>query len=323
MESGQSCDFYFNSFKHFTAHEELMTDEVRTKAWHDAIERNPSLFHDKVVADAGCGLCLLTMFMLKHNPSRCYGIEKSTIFQYACEVISVNGLSGRVEIIHADVEDVNLDQKVDTIVCDFVNCCGIFDSMLPALITFRNKWLKPDGRVFPTMVTVAIAGINLNDYSERVNFWQNVYGFDFQCIGDRFMNEALFVDLTLDSLVTGPFVFWAIESKTIQREDLNVHRPFTFKGIRSAHLNAFAIWFDTKFVGPEHTTEFSTSPYAEQTIYSQTVLLLRDAVEISEGEGVTGTVTIQMSEREPRNLDITINYSINARSWSQSYVLKV
>ena len=50
-----SADYYFDSYSHFGIHEEMLKDEVRTKSYMNAIERNRHLFKDKIVLDVGCG----------------------------------------------------------------------------------------------------------------------------------------------------------------------------------------------------------------------------------------------------------------------------
>ena len=50
-----SADYYADSYSHFGIHEEMLKDEVRTKAYMQAIERNSHLLKGKVVLDVGCG----------------------------------------------------------------------------------------------------------------------------------------------------------------------------------------------------------------------------------------------------------------------------
>jgi protein arginine N-methyltransferase 1 len=42
--SSTSADYYFDSYSHFGIHEEMLKDEVRTKAYMNAIEQNKHLF---------------------------------------------------------------------------------------------------------------------------------------------------------------------------------------------------------------------------------------------------------------------------------------
>jgi hypothetical protein len=50
--SACSADYYTDSYAHFGIHEEMLKDEVRTKAYMNAIMQNKHLFKDKIVRRA-------------------------------------------------------------------------------------------------------------------------------------------------------------------------------------------------------------------------------------------------------------------------------
>lgn len=55
-------DYYFDSYSHFTIHEDMLKDTVRTKSYMDAILNSPEHFKDKVVLDIGSGTGILSIF---------------------------------------------------------------------------------------------------------------------------------------------------------------------------------------------------------------------------------------------------------------------
>jgi protein arginine N-methyltransferase 1 len=57
-----SSDYYWNSYAHFSIHEEMLKDEVRTLGYRKTIIDNKHLFKDKIVLDVGCGTGILSMF---------------------------------------------------------------------------------------------------------------------------------------------------------------------------------------------------------------------------------------------------------------------
>ena len=61
-EDKTSKDYYFDSYAHFGIHEEMLKDEVRTRAYKNAIEQNQCLIRGKTVLDIGCGTGILSMF---------------------------------------------------------------------------------------------------------------------------------------------------------------------------------------------------------------------------------------------------------------------
>lgn len=55
-------DYYFDSYSHFTIHEDMLKDTVRTKTYMDAIMNSPEHFQGKVVLDIGSGTGILSIF---------------------------------------------------------------------------------------------------------------------------------------------------------------------------------------------------------------------------------------------------------------------
>jgi type I protein arginine methyltransferase len=58
-EKEEKLDYYFDSYSHFGIHEEMLKDEVRTKAYRNAIMNNKHLFEGKVVLEVGSGTGIL------------------------------------------------------------------------------------------------------------------------------------------------------------------------------------------------------------------------------------------------------------------------
>lgn len=58
----KDSDYYFDSYSHFSIHEEMLKDTIRTRAYMDAIMDNPHLFKDKIVLDIGSGTGVLSIF---------------------------------------------------------------------------------------------------------------------------------------------------------------------------------------------------------------------------------------------------------------------
>lgn len=48
------------------------------------------------------------------------------------------------------------------------------------LIDARNKWLKPNGLMFPDQYNYYIAAVNNKMVCDRSNYWQHVFSFDMR-----------------------------------------------------------------------------------------------------------------------------------------------
>lgn len=64
--------------------------------------------------------------------------------------------------------------------------------MLDTVIYARDKWLAPDGMMFPDKASIYISAIEDREYKDsKINWWDNVYGFDMSHIREVALNEPL------------------------------------------------------------------------------------------------------------------------------------
>ena len=61
----------------------------------------------------------------------------------------------------------------------------LYESMLDTVLFARDKWLKPDGLIFPDKLSLFFAGFDDPNIRAqyREKFWSNIYGIDMSCIG--------------------------------------------------------------------------------------------------------------------------------------------
>jgi protein arginine N-methyltransferase 1 len=79
----------------------------------------------------------------------------------------------------------------------------LYESMLDTVIYARDKWLAPGGLIFPDGATMSVFAIEDADYkSEKIEFWDNVYGFDMSCIRKLAMAEPLVDSVDPEQAVT-------------------------------------------------------------------------------------------------------------------------
>lgn len=74
---------------------------------------------------------------------------------------------------------------------------------------------------------------------------------------------------------------------------------------------ALVAHFDCTF-GSSHTSvEFSTGPQAPYTHWKQTVFYLNEVLTVKQGEVLTGTIECAPNAKNPRDLDIVIEYQFD------------
>ena len=80
-------------------------------------------------------------------------VEATDAAKFARTVIEHNGLSSIIEVIQAKMEDVELPEKVDIIVSEWMGYMLLRESMLDSVLVARDRWLKPGGALYPSKAT--------------------------------------------------------------------------------------------------------------------------------------------------------------------------
>lgn len=324
MINQQSCDFYKDSWGHYGIHEDYLKNKPRTLTYRRAIFENPSLFQDKVVLDAGCGTGLFAMWCVQAGARVVYAVDKSSIIEYAKKIIELNGFQDRIITYHASLEEVELPEKVDVIISDWMGSCLTFDSMLPSIITARDRFLKPDGVMFPSTARMVIDGIQDAEYrAKKIGFWDDVYGFKYNAIKKWALVEPLIDTCPTSGIITDECQMSFFDMKTAKLQDFTFTDRFTLISSEKDTVHAFVVWFDVFFVGTEKTLALSTSPYHQSTVYSQTIFYLNSPISVVPNTVIDGQFSMKPDEADHRNQHIQIEFACEGRKYSQQYFLKV
>ncbi|KDQ27505.1 hypothetical protein PLEOSDRAFT_1089362 [Pleurotus ostreatus PC15] len=316
-----SRDYYADSYAHFGIHEEMLKDSVRTGSYRTAIINNPHLFKGKTVLDVGCGTGILSMFAAKAGAKHVVGVDMSNIIDQAQNIIAANGFASTITLVKGKLEDIELPiQEFDIIISEWMGYFLLYESMLDTVLLARDKYLKKDGLIFPDNASLYIAAIEDQDYKEeKINFWDNVYGFDYSCIKDIALREPLVDTVELKAVVTNPCMVKHIDLRTAKKEDLTFDVPFSLTATRNDYAHAFLAWFDILFDCTHKKVSFSTGPHAQYTHWKQTVFYTPTTLTLNEGDTIKGTLKCAPNARNNRDLDITIDYSTPTTSETIAY----
>ncbi|KKY27594.1 putative histone h4 arginine methyltransferase [Phaeomoniella chlamydospora] len=308
---------YFTSYDHHGIHEEMLKDEVRTRSYRDAIYQNRHIFKDKVVLDVGCGTGILSMFAVRAGAKHVIGVDMSSIINKAREIVAVNGMANKITLLQGKMEEVEMpfdklnNGKVDIIISEWMGYFLLYESMLDTVLYARDRYLVPNGKIFPDKATIYMAGIEDGDYKEdKIGFWDNVYGFDYSPMKASALTEPLVDTVEMKALVTDPCAVFTIDLNTITAPELAFSVPYELRCQRSDFVHAVIAWFDIEFTACHKPIRFSTGPHTKYTHWKQTVFYLPDVLTVEEGEVVAGYLHNKPNAKNRRDLDIAIDYQL-------------
>jgi protein arginine N-methyltransferase 6 len=268
---------YFQSYEDLATHELMLRDRPRMAAYYGAIMQNRDFFRGKTVLDVGCGTGVLSMMAAKAGAKAVFAVEASGIAAHAAALVAHNGLSDTVTVLNARMEDVELPEKVDVIVSEWMGFYLVHESMLNSVLDARDKWLKKGGLMLPSHATIYACPVSMDQYrKDKVDFWEDVCGLDLspfghtlahpQCRGHADgtactaaeMGASPVVEcLSGEQLLAEPAVVASFDCSVVKHEQLaKISRELSFIVTTPGDLAGFAFWFDCRFEvrGPDGTS---------------------------------------------------------------------
>ncbi|KAF6835865.1 methyltransferase domain-containing protein [Colletotrichum musicola] len=330
--------YYWESYAGNDIHETMLKDAVRTDAYRDFVYNNKALFKGKVVLDIGCGTGILSMFCAKAGAAQVFAVDKSDIIDKARANVFHNGLADTVTCIRGRIEEIDLPvDQVDIIISEWMGYCLLYEAMLPSVLWARDRYLKPEGLLVPSISTIWVAPVSDPEYvTDNVTFWDDVYGFDMKSMKTGIYDEARVEIMPKDCICGTPFQIAFQDLHTVKAEDLNFEAQW--KSVLSKDvpsLDGFLVWFDIFFTTSRKDTiapnlqvksgetsvsrpgevAFTTGPFGADTHWKQGFLMsryLEENIAAKSGSEVSGRIVFQAPENNPRALTISNTWTLSA-----------
>lgn len=98
-------------------------------------------------------------------------------------------------------------EKVDIIISEWMGYFLLFEGMLDSVLYARDKWLAPNGIMAPSQTEILISAFGDGDwYDDKVNFWNDVYGFSMKCMNSDIKTNGLVTVVPGKEMISNSFV---------------------------------------------------------------------------------------------------------------------
>jgi len=313
---------YFDGYGAFDVHEMMLKDKIRTNSYRSAIAGNPSIFSGAVVLDVGCGTGILSLFAASSGAKKVYGVDNSGMSEYARKVVEKNNLADVIQVIHGIMEETEIPEQVDVIISEWMGFCLLYESMLPSVIDARDRFLKPGGTMFPNYATLFIAGLCDRKSAKRAfGLWDDICGFNLSAMKQLAMSEPRTAAARSDHIVTDNAELIAFDLNTTTADQLSLDVPFKLTP-KSDQLNAFVIWFDVRFDGPDSRVVLSTSPFQPETHWAQAIFYLPEPIGLEPDVPIAGRFVMHPNATNYRSQDLRIVVSHQGEVKTYDYKMK-
>ncbi|KAH9499933.1 Histone-arginine methyltransferase carm1 [Bulinus truncatus] len=307
---------YFQFYGYLSQQQNMMQDYIRTSTYQRAMLANITDFHDKVVLDVGAGSGILSFFAIQAGAKKVYAIEASSMAQHCETLVRQNNLQDRIIVIPGKVEEVEVPEEVDTIISEPMGYMLFNERMLESYL-HAKKWLKQDGRMFPTQGDLHIApftdeALYMEQY-QKANFWyqESFHGVNLTSLRSAAVAEYFkqpIVDTFDIRICLAKSNKYVIDFQSADETDLHfMEIPLTFTVMQSGMVHGLAFWFDCGFLGSDYSVWLSTAPTEPLTHWYQVRCLIQTPILVKQGQSLTGIVRLTSNTRQSYDVDIELN----------------
>lgn len=207
-------------------------------------------------------------------------------------------------MVQSTTEDLHLPMKVDIILSEWMGFFLLRESMLDSLLFVRDRWLKPDGMMFPSHATMYLAPISdelnriprtedlfdtLESWDQFSNHTRRKYNISMSALNEQYEVEvagemlysSMWASLHEEQVVGKPNIIKKLNLNNCTSGDAEgiKHSPFEMLIMDATNVSGFAGWFTVEFLGNDlqPTTSpvtLTTAPGKGYTHWGQQVCLV-------------------------------------------------
>ncbi|CAG9460576.1 unnamed protein product [Pedinophyceae sp. YPF-701] len=345
-QAPESTDFanYFCTYGYLYHQKDMLEDHKRTGAYYRAVMNNKKCFEGKVVLDVGTGSGILALFAAMAGAAKVYAVEATDMARKAREIIEHNGYSATIEVIQGTIETVEIPDKVDIIISEWMGYFLLRESMLDSVLCARDRFLKPEGAMYPSHARILMCPIRssanhkrLNEYHDSIRGWDDfasdmrqTYGVDLGVMDtpyeeeqrQYFLRTSLWQDVHPQSMMGPPVVVKEYDLKEVTIEELKapLKAQFSMPLDCDGPVEALCGYFDCKFAGSAQrpayqTVELTTAPDATgATHWGQQVFLCHPPIKAMMGDRIDCDIEVVRRKDNQRLMEVAVAYQVNGDS---------
>lgn len=234
------------------------------------------------------------------------------------QIAASNGIDvsedDRLVIINQRVEQVELVEKVDVIVSEWMGFYLLNESMLDSVIYARDHFLKPDGVLLPDKATIYASPVSLESFWYDNYFrYLDVNGVNMELLAQSNLEAILGASYQLTSLqpeqlLCEPVALHTLDLMKVKAEELEFECDFVCVTSKAAKFHGLSIFFDVSFVDGQ--VVLSTAPSAPETHWKQTTILLPtyEGFDVPEAEPIQARLSLTRLADNPRGYSVTLSF---------------
>ena len=264
-------------------HGHMIADVARVDAYARAIER--CVRPGDAVLEIGTGTGLFAMLACRAGARRVFAVEADDIIEVARANARANGLDDRIEFRQALSTEIELPERVDTIVSDLRGVLPVFEGHLAAIIDARTRFLAPGGRLIPAEDRIMVACVAApDDYAALTAPWSSApQGLEMHAGTELVLNDWRKTDIGAEQLVTQARCCAVL--RYAELTDTGFASTVALAAVRHAECHGLALWFESTLA---EGAGFSCGPGARprSTVYGHAFYPWPRPLDVKAGDTI-------------------------------------
>lgn len=200
-----------------------------------------------------------------------------------------------------------------------------FETMLPSVMTVRDKLMADGGTMYPNKSRIYIEGANRKD---RLDYWDDVHSFNMDPMKERMVAELTQeagVEIVDDeNISTDRAMLIEHDLNTCADEDLDFEAPFELRlrgDSAQEEIHQLVVSFDIDFSAPNsNEVTFSTGCQSTPTHWKQTLLwfdVLNNCPVLGKTDSLKGIFRMRRNTLNHRAIDMAVSWEVLDENGSQ------
>jgi tetratricopeptide (TPR) repeat protein len=262
-------------------HYEMMNDELRNRAFDDALK--DADLEGKVVFEIGTGSGLLAMMAVRAGAEHVYTCEKSLPIAKAAEqIIARNGMSSKITLLHKRSTQVkvgsDIPERADLLIAEILGPALLEEQGLFFIQDAKERLLKKEAQTIPSSARMFAYLLSSEEIYQRVRVGERS-GFDLSLFNALYDEPLLELQLSRfqQKCVSKELAFAEVN---FANASVDLSSSVQFEAIEDADCHGIVQYFEL------HTSSecsLSTGAKSDNSHWRQVVQVFDRALWLSKG----------------------------------------
>jgi 2-polyprenyl-3-methyl-5-hydroxy-6-metoxy-1,4-benzoquinol methylase len=255
----ENDDVYLHTHHIFRAHEPLLSDTNRNRAFYRALEEH--ITPDSTVLDIGTGTGIWAIVAARLGAKRVVAVEKDEmLIPIVKSLTRENGVEGKVEVVKTDSRELKLGERFDCIISETIGNQGFEEEIVPIMIDARKRFLKPGGTLIPNSLRLIAAAGHIKNAHKKMPAGVPLKAAYFETLNLNI--PIVLLNKSRLKTLSKPEVMVEADLLTIKSPPDMSNMTARWKMSDLSQVNCFAVWAEFSLTKSEKLSTVDTSSWS-------------------------------------------------------------